>query len=134
MASTAVQAAPAAEPVKELAAEISSLEIQDAEKQPTSDGQLPPHRSHDPQFNQKRSDPFQFGSRYLGQDDDEFEFNAWDHVEPDEVFKEYAEKQYAMQRGTPVSDFDKRMHTTIFFSFWLQCCPPASNTARPRHA
>ncbi|KAH8909117.1 actin binding protein [Coniochaeta sp. PMI_546] len=106
-ATTAVQASPAAEPVKELAAEISSLEIQHGEK-PSFDGQVPPHRSHDPQFNQKRSDPFQFGSRYLNQDDDEFEFNAWDHVEPDDVFKEYAEKQYAMQREAPVSDFDKQ--------------------------
>lgn len=117
MASSAatIQAAPAAEPVKELAAEISSLEIQDGEKPLPSDGQaaVPPHRSHDPQFNQKRSDPFQFGSRYLNQDDDEFEFNAWDHVEPDDVFKEYAEKQYAMQRDAPVSDFDKRTYTTL---------------------
>jgi tRNAThr (cytosine32-N3)-methyltransferase len=114
MASTTVQAQPAAEPVKELAAEISTLEIQDAEtKKPEGDDQVPPHRSHDPQFNQKRSDPFQFGSRYLGQNDDEFEFNAWDHVEPDDVFKEYAEKQYAMQRDAPVSDFDKRTYNTF---------------------
>jgi tRNAThr (cytosine32-N3)-methyltransferase len=123
MASVAVQAAPAAEPIKELASEISSLEIQDAEKKPSSDGQVvPPHRSHDPQFNQKRSDPFQFGSRYLGQDDDEFEFNAWDHVEPDDVFKEYAEKQYAMQREAPVSDFDKRTYTTLLFSLSSAHC------------
>src|SRR5690242_20140495 len=41
--------------------------------------QILPHRSHDPANNLKRSDPFQFGSRYLEQGDDIFEFNAWDH-------------------------------------------------------
>lgn len=69
---------------------------------------VPPHRSHDPAYNQKRSDPFQFGSRYLGEDDDVFEFNAWDHVETDDAYKEYAEAQYEKQRQAPASDFDKR--------------------------
>lgn len=70
--------------------------------------ELPAHRSHDPQYNQKRSDPFQFGSRYLQEEDNVFEFNAWDHVETDDVYKEYAEQQFQMQRESPVSDFDKR--------------------------
>lgn len=90
----------------------------------------PPHRSHDPQYNQKRSDPFQFGSRYLNQEDDVFEFNAWDHVETDDTYKEYAEQQYAMQRQAPVSDFDK---SKCFFSCFssiplpvvLAVCQPA---------
>ena len=68
---------------------------------------VPPHRSHDPTNNQKRSDPFQFGSRYLSQDDDPFEFNAWDHVETDDAYKEYAEAQFEKQRQAPASDFDK---------------------------
>ncbi|KAH7362048.1 S-adenosyl-L-methionine-dependent methyltransferase [Plectosphaerella cucumerina] len=68
---------------------------------------VPPHRSHDPQNNLKRSDPFQFGSRVLSEGDDVFEFNAWDHVETDDTYKEYAEQQYEMQRQSPVSDFDK---------------------------
>ncbi|KAK6219699.1 methyltransferase [Colletotrichum tabaci] len=75
--------------------------------EPNSQEEQPPHRSHDPQFNQKRSDPFQFGSRLLGEQDDVFEFNAWDHVETDDAYKEYAEQQYEMQRQSPVSDFDK---------------------------
>lgn len=83
-----------------LAADISSLEI--------TDEKTLPHRSHDPDHNQKRSDPFQFGSRYLEEGDDPFEFNAWDHVETDDAYKEYAEQQYEMQRQSPVSDFDKR--------------------------
>lgn len=80
---------------------VSSLAVND-------EGVQPPHRSHDPQFNQKRSDPFQFGSRFLEDGDDPFEFNAWDHVETDDAFKEFAEQQYDMQRQSPVSDFDKR--------------------------
>jgi len=43
----------------------------------------PPSRSHDPGNNQKRSDPFAFGSRYLEEGDNIFEFNAWDHVTVD---------------------------------------------------
>ncbi|KAJ5808817.1 hypothetical protein N7474_010086 [Penicillium riverlandense] len=69
---------------------------------------LPPHRSHDPANNLKRSDPFMFGSRYLEEGDNVFEFNAWDHVEPDDEFKAYAETQFAKQRETPVSEFDMK--------------------------
>ncbi len=55
----------------------------------------------------KRSEPFQFGSRYLLADDDVYAFNAWDHVETDDAFKAWAEEQYERQRAAPVSDFDK---------------------------
>ncbi|KAK0735537.1 S-adenosyl-L-methionine-dependent methyltransferase [Apiosordaria backusii] len=87
-----------------LAADLSTLEIADGNQQQS---EQPAHRSHDPQYNQKRSDPFQFGSRLLGEEDDPFEFNAWDHVETDDAYNEYAEQQYEMQRQAPVSDFDK---------------------------
>lgn len=80
--------------------------------------QIPPHRSHDPSNNLKRSDPFQFGSRYLEQGDDVFEFNAWDHVEPDEEYKNYAELQYAKQREAPVSDFDKHRFNSDPAKWW----------------
>lgn len=88
-----------------LASAVSSLELSEEKK--AQDQPAAPHRSHDPQFNQKRSDPFQFGSRFLEDGDDPFEFNAWDHVETDDTYKEYAEQQYEMQRQSPVSDFDK---------------------------
>lgn len=108
MASAPAVEAPPQEPpatdVEKLGAGISSLEIQEDKVQED----VPPHRSHDPQYNQKRTDPFQFGSRYLGEDDDVFEFNAWDHVETDDAYKEYAEQQFEAQRKSPVSDFDKR--------------------------
>src|ERR1700678_4423371 len=73
------------------------------------DPQVPSHRSHDPQNSLKRTDPFQFGSRLLSEEDNVFEFNAWDHVETDDTYKEYAEQQYAKQREAPVSEFDKSM-------------------------
>jgi hypothetical protein len=71
---------------------------------------LPP-ASHNPRSHNslKRSDPFQFGSRYLLADDDVYEFNAWDHVETDETYKEYVEAQLAKQRQAPVTEFDKSM-------------------------
>lgn len=69
--------------------------------------QIPAHRSHDPTNNLKRTDPFQFGSRYLEEGDNVYEFNAWDHVEPDDEYKAYAEVQYAKQREAPVSEFDR---------------------------
>ncbi|KAI9742353.1 MAG: hypothetical protein M1818_003886 [Claussenomyces sp. TS43310] len=77
-----------------------------------------PHRSHDPATNQKRIDPFQFGSRYLGKEDDVFEFNAWDHVEPDDAYKEYAEMQFAKQREAPVSEFDKSRFNSDPAKWW----------------
>jgi tRNAThr (cytosine32-N3)-methyltransferase len=56
---------------------------------------------------EKRTDPFQFGSRYLEEGDDIFSFNAWDHVETDDAYKEFADGQFQMQRESPVSEFDK---------------------------
>jgi len=79
---------------------------------------IPPHRSHDPANNLKRSDPFQFGSRYLEEGDDIYEFNAWDHVETDATYREYAEIQYGRQRDAPVSDFDKRRFNADPSKWW----------------
>lgn len=78
----------------------------------------PPHRSHNPSNNAKRTDPFQFGQRYLEEGDNVFEFNAWDHVEPDDEYKAFAETQYAKQRETPVSDFDKWRFNTDPAKWW----------------
>lgn len=99
-------------PVRELLASMSIAGHKDAS------AEMPAHRSHDPAKNAKRTDPFQFGSRFLGEDDNVFEFNAWDHVETDDVYKEYAERQFEMQRQAPVSDFDKSKlvpPSTIYF-------------------
>ena len=85
-------------------------------------GTVPAYRSHDPQSNKFHSDPFQFGNRVLTEEDDVFEFNAWDHVETDDAFKEFAEQQYDLQRQSPVSDFDK--------SKWTPS-PPLANPRSP---
>lgn len=87
------------------------------------EGDVPSHRSHDPATNAKRTDPFQFGSRYLEAGDNVFEYNAWDHVETDDAYKEYAQRQFEMQRQSPVSDFDKSKFKYLLsysptFVFW----------------
>ncbi|KAI0120065.1 methyltransferase [Nemania sp. FL0031] len=104
-----------------LAKQASALTVQESMPDTgaeTKTAQLPPHRSHDPLYNAKRSDPFMFGSRYLDQSDDVFEFNAWDHVETDDAYKEYSEQQFAMQRASPVSDFDKNRFNSDPARFW----------------
>ena len=71
----------------------------------------PPQRPQSPSRNpEKRRDPTQFGSRYLEEGDDVFEFNAWDNVEVDEGFKAFAEEMYKQQRAAPVSGFDRGLH------------------------
>ena len=78
----------------------------------------PSHLSHDPATNAKRTDPFQFGQRYLSDSDDVFAYNAWDHVEPDSAHFEYCEAQYATQRASPVSDFDRRRFNANPEKWW----------------
>jgi tRNAThr (cytosine32-N3)-methyltransferase len=67
-------------------------------RKPRTDGSYNP---------QKRMDPFQFGTRYLEEGDDLFAYNAWDHVETDDAYKEFAKEQYEKQKANPVSDADR---------------------------
>lgn len=75
----------------------------------------PPSATPNPQ---KRTDPFQFGSRYLEEGDDVFSHNAWDHVEVDADYLEFAELQYEKQRASPVSDFDRHRFNTNPAKWW----------------
>lgn len=86
--------------------------------QTTTPQPIPPSRSHDPTNNLKRTDPFQFGSRYLEEGDDVFEFNAWDHVEPDDEYKAYAEAQIAKQREAPATDYDRQRFNREPAKWW----------------
>lgn len=79
---------------------------------------IPAHLSHDPETNAKRTDPFQFGQRYLNEQDDVFEYNAWDHVTPDEEHVRFTTEQYVKQRAAPVSDFDKERFNSQPEKWW----------------
>ena len=79
---------------------------------------VPSWRSHDPERNAKRTDPFAFGQRFLEEGDDVFSYNAWDHVETDEDYKAYAELQYAKQRENPASDWHKSLYNSNPAKFW----------------
>lgn len=68
-------------------------------RKPATDSQTNP---------QKRSDPFQFGTRYLEEGDDIFAHNAWDHVEVDSQYADFITQQTIFQRENQVSDFDKK--------------------------
>ncbi|KAL9616382.1 MAG: hypothetical protein Q9160_008736 [Pyrenula sp. 1 TL-2023] len=79
----------------------------------------PPHLSHSPTKNLKRSDPFQFGSRFLDEStSDVFEFNAWDHVTPDATYTTHCESQYARQRANPASAFDISRFNASPHKYW----------------
>jgi tRNAThr (cytosine32-N3)-methyltransferase len=79
---------------------------------------IPTHRSHDPTTNAKRTDPFQFGQRYLEPDDDVFAYNAWDHVDPDPAHQDHCQQQYAQQRLHPVSAFDRTRFNASPAKWW----------------
>ncbi|KAL5317773.1 hypothetical protein ACEPPN_014872 [Leptodophora sp. 'Broadleaf-Isolate-01'] len=98
--------------------QLSSLAVSGIPAGSDAPVEIPPHLSHDPENNMKRTDPFQFGSRLLSEQDNVFEFNAWDHVETDDTYKEYAELQYAKQRESPVSDFDKNRFNSDPAKWW----------------
>ena len=67
---------------------------------------------------EKRSDPFQFGTRYLSEGDDIFAFNAWDHVEVDPQYDNFITQQTAFQRENQVSDFDKQRFNSQPEKWW----------------
>jgi len=67
-----------------------------------------PFRSrHGPEADPKTTPPFVFGQRLLSAEDDVFDYNAWDHVETDDVYKEYMREQIEKQKEKPVSEFDR---------------------------
>ncbi|KAK3700014.1 hypothetical protein LTR37_016174 [Vermiconidia calcicola] len=67
---------------------------------------------------EKRSNPFQFGTRYLEEDSDIFSHNAWDHVEVDASYADFIEQQTLFQRSNQVSDFDKSRFNDAPEKWW----------------
>ena len=80
----------------------------------------PTGRARDPipNHNLKRTDPYQFGTRFLSEEDDVYEYNAWDAVETDEAYRLHAESQYEFQRAHAVSEFDKGRFNNAPEKWW----------------
>lgn len=62
--------------------------------------------------------PFTFGQRYLTDDKDVFNHNAWDHVEWGEEQVDQAKELIAKQYELPVKDFDKKLYNTNPAKYW----------------
>lgn len=68
--------------------------------------------------NRQGDNPFEFGNRYLKNEEDVWAHNAWDHVEWGEEQLLEAERQLAAQKQTPVSDFDKQLYNASPERYW----------------
>ncbi|KAK9368315.1 S-adenosyl-L-methionine-dependent methyltransferase [Lipomyces kononenkoae] len=66
----------------------------------------------------ERDDPFQFGQRYLEDEEAVWDFNAWDHVEWDEEQEVLAQQKLEKQRENPVNDFDKKLYMSNPSRYW----------------
>lgn len=65
-----------------------------------------------------KDSPFTFGQRYLTNDEDVFDHNAWDHVEWGEEQVKMAEEYIAKQHEHPVKDFDKKLYNSNPAKYW----------------
>ncbi|SGZ48529.1 CIC11C00000004044 [Sungouiella intermedia] len=65
-----------------------------------------------------KDSPFTFGQRFLTDDKDVFDHNAWDHVEWGDEQVEQAKELIAKQYELPVKDFDKKLYNANPAKFW----------------
>lgn len=65
-----------------------------------------------------KDSPFTFGQRYLTDDKDVFDHNAWDHVEWGQEQVDQAKELIAKQYEQPVKDFDKKLYNANPAKFW----------------
>jgi len=59
-----------------------------------------------------------FSHRLLLPGDNPFDYNAWDHVEIDDEYKEYTKEQLEKQRAKPVSEYDKNRFNSNPAKWW----------------
>lgn len=73
------------------------------------------------QSREERGDrPFAFGQRYLLDQDDVWNHNAWDHVEWGEEQRIEAEEKIEKQKEVPVKAFDKNLYMENPAKYWDQ--------------
>lgn len=65
-----------------------------------------------------RDDPFEFGQRYLKDDNEVFNYNAWDNVEWGEEQIKEAEEKIKKQYEEPVRDYDKKLFNENPERYW----------------
>ncbi|EDK41769.2 hypothetical protein PGUG_05867 [Meyerozyma guilliermondii ATCC 6260] len=65
-----------------------------------------------------KDSPFTFGQRYLQDENDVFNHNAWDHVEWGEEQIEAAQEMIAKQYEHPVKEFDKKLYNENPAKYW----------------
>lgn len=65
-----------------------------------------------------KDSPFTFGQRFLTEEKDVFEHNAWDHVEWGEEQIQQAQELIAKQYDLPVKDFDKKLYNANPAKYW----------------
>ncbi|KAK9465442.1 S-adenosyl-L-methionine-dependent methyltransferase [Lipomyces arxii] len=66
----------------------------------------------------ERDDPFQFGQRFLEDENAVWDHNAWDHVEWGEEQEIIAREQLEKQKQSPVSNFDKKLYMSNPSRYW----------------
>ncbi|PVV03891.1 hypothetical protein BB560_001619 [Smittium megazygosporum] len=59
-----------------------------------------------------------FGGRILSDQDNVFDFNAWDNVEPDEEYLDYAKERISFHEQNPVPSENAAQYNSDPFKFW----------------
>lgn len=65
-----------------------------------------------------KDSPFTFGQRFLTEEKNVFEHNAWDHVEWGEEQIQQAQELISKQYELPVKDFDKKLYNANPAKYW----------------
>lgn len=65
-----------------------------------------------------KDSPFEFGQRYLENEEDVFNHNAWDHVEWGEEQIQQAKELISKQYEHPVKEFDKNLYNSNPAKYW----------------